>query len=259
MTTSLLKLVAIVGAVGIAGVLVASAEGCTVLVNDQPPDDASTGVSSCDECQYQTCIGQWAVCGNSAECMAIYTCATAPGCDQNCVDQCYLAHQTGQSAYYALASCDSTAKQSAACTTYCTATPDASPDAPTETSAPDAGDDGGSTEAGDDGGAEAAMPDASDDASTPDASADDASAADASTDASSVQSCTDCSAQKCAMQHAACAPGSACDRYTGCLAACTTSACVTQCGTDNPDGQAASSTLGDCVTQQCSQECGLGH
>jgi hypothetical protein len=247
MTAGLLKLGAVAAALAIAGGLAVAAQGCTVLVNDTPPDDASTGVSSCSECQYQTCIGQWAVCGQSAECMAIYTCATAPGCDQNCIDQCYRSHAQGQASYYALASCDLAASQSTQCTTFCNASADGGSEASGDDSSADApvesGDDGGDAAPPDDSG-----PEAGDDASTP---------PDAGSDGGNVQTCTDCASQNCAAEKAACAPGSACDRYTGCIAGCTTSACVTQCGTDNPDGMTASGKLGDCVSAHCSRECGL--
>jgi len=251
MAAGLLKLFALGGAFAIVGGLAVAAQGCTVLVSDTPPDDASTGVSSCNECQYQSCIGQWAVCGKSAECMAIYTCATTPGCDQACIDRCYLSHAQGQAPYYALASCDLAASQSTKCAPLCSA----SGDAGSETSTPDSGaetsDDGGDATPPDDASAPDSAPDASDDASPPDAGPD-------ASDGATVQTCTDCTSQSCAAEKTACGPGSACDRYTGCLGGCTTSACVAQCGTDNPDGMAASGKLGDCVTAHCSRECGLG-
>jgi hypothetical protein len=224
----------------------AGLSGCTVIASDAPLDDAGPATySSCNECLYQSCIGQWSVCGGSSECMAIYTCSTAPGCDQACVDNCYLSHPRGQASYYALASCDDVSKSSATCTPLCSAT---TPDAGTPDSSPEAT----TPDADVDAIADAAAPDAPDDAAQPDA-APDSSAPDAGT----VQTCTDCTSQKCASEKASCVPSTPCDTYTNCLAACADLACVNKCGTDHPDGKTASAKLGDCVSMSCSRECGL--
>ena len=112
-------------------------QGCTVLTSDGsldggdfngndaaplPAADGGTPYSSCNECLFQGCAGQWAVCQNSAECMAIYICATAPSCaaSSTCVDACFTAHPAGESAYYSLASCDQYG-QCGACASTCEA------------------------------------------------------------------------------------------------------------------------------------------
>ena len=242
-----LKIAAVAAALSLLGGVIALAPGCTILVSDQPLDDASPGIySSCNECLYQTCMAEWSVCGTSADCMAIYTCSTAPGCDQACVDACYTSHTTGQSRYYSLASCDYQASKSATCTPLCSPhTPDSgTPD----TAASDGDVDGATADAGD----AAALPDDS-------AAPDSAPVADASTpfDGSTALTCNTCASQKCAAERAACTVNTPCDTYIACLVGCTTGACVDQCGAANPDGKTTSGKYSDCLTASCSRECGL--
>src|SRR5262249_17517607 len=96
-------------------------QGCTFVTNDDsldgggftgndgavPPVDAQT-YNSCNQCLFQSCQGQWALCTGDTECMAIYTCSTAPSCasDHTCVTNCYNAHPNGHSKYLSLAYCD---------------------------------------------------------------------------------------------------------------------------------------------------------
>jgi len=240
----------------LGGAMAYVSQGCTIVASDAPLDDGGLfsegggdvpqsdggaqnegGASACDECLFQSCAGQWAVCQQSSECMAIYFCSTAASCDQNCIDNCFAAHPTGQNAYYALASCD-LATACGTCTSTCmpAAGTCAQPDGgttPEASTGDDGGDDGGSVpeaSTGDDGG----------------------TAADAS-----VASCSDCTAATCASQKAACATGSDCDKYTQCLAMCTDVTCVSTCGTTFAAGQMASQALGTCVSNGCKSQCGL--
>ncbi len=236
-----LKLFAVAGGLTLLGSVLGLAPGCTVLVSDRPLDDASPGIySSCNECLYQTCMAQWSVCAASRECMSIYTCSTAPGCDQACVDACYLAHPSAQGPYYSLASCDYQAAQSTTCKPLC------SPSAP-DSGAPDTATPDSDTDAADD-----AQPPA--DSATPDASPQDASTP---LDGAAVQTCSECAAQKCAAERAACTVNTPCETYTACLGACTTIACVDACAASSPDGKTASQKYSDCISMSCSRECGV--
>lgn len=127
---------------GMCGLVLAASQGCTVTVgpgsdidsgpcglfgcNDggkdtSPPVDSSAP-NKCNQCLFGQCSGQWAVCQQSADCMSIYQCATAPMCDQKCVNACFTASPAGQKPYLALASCDS-AGQCGACKTDCNTPP----------------------------------------------------------------------------------------------------------------------------------------
>jgi hypothetical protein len=215
-----------------------ASQGCTVLTsdgvldgggftgNDAAPLDGQAPYSSCNECLFQGCVGQWAVCQNNAECMAIYICSTAPSCAANgaCVDACFAAHPTGQSAYYSLASCDQYG-QCGTCAATCGGAPASCPVTPPA------------------------------DAGTPPPDAEPLDAGTPPVDAGAVQSCTDCTTSQCGAEKSACATGSSCDLYTQCLAACADVPCIDTCGTNNPDGKAASGALGSCVTTKCASAC----
>jgi len=135
----------------LAGVIGVSLGACTVSVGDGEPgsfdfDAGRTDTSAppittppttdagnlaCNSCLFQGCSGQHAVCQGSAECLAIYQCATKAGCDQACVNQCFDAHPTGQAEYTALYTCDQARTCSSACAAACNATqcPTPTPDA----------------------------------------------------------------------------------------------------------------------------------
>lgn len=137
------------------GVLAFSAQGCTVTLVDNTdggsfydagPDVANDTaadappVNQCNECLFGQCSAQWAVCQQTAECYAIYQCATAPNCDQSCVNACFSGHPSGQPAYTALYKCDQ-AGSCGSCQTACN-TPSSScttPDGGTDSGTPDAG------------------------------------------------------------------------------------------------------------------------
>ena len=106
------------------GVLAFSAQGCTV-----------TLVDNSDGGDFGQCSAQWAGCQGTPECFAIYQCATAPNCDQSCVNACFAGHPSGQPSYTALYTCDQ-AGSCGSCKTQCNT---ASSSCPT----PDAGIDSG--------------------------------------------------------------------------------------------------------------------
>ena len=94
------------------------------------PDSGAQG--ACNSCLVGQCGAQWSVCAQSADCTAIYTCATACAAgDQTCVNNCYKAKPAGQPSYLALATCDigaSCGSCKATCSTpasACTTPPDA--------------------------------------------------------------------------------------------------------------------------------------
>jgi hypothetical protein len=228
--------------------------GCTVVTSDQPLDgglfdghiDTDTGApaNACNECLFQQCAGAWAVCQNNSECLLTYACATKPGCDQACINDCFCGHRNGQSAYVALAACDSyytckvctsqCAPPANACTTPGVIARDICGTPPPE--------DSGTTE--DAGTADAAPPPPQD-------------AAPAPTDATTVTDCTGCTNAKCKDDVAACGSGSECDQYAQCLAGCQDTACFNDCGTAHETGKAASQALENCTVTNCKNECGL--
>ena len=126
---SLLGCVAFVGLFG--GMSLLATEGCTVTTGNGPIDFDSgradslapppPGNAACNGCLFQQCGGQWAVCQQSDECMAIYQCAIKTGCDGTCVRGCYDAHPTGQKGYTALYTCDG-AGTACECSSQCNAT-----------------------------------------------------------------------------------------------------------------------------------------
>src|SRR5215470_6852972 len=73
------------------------ATGCTITTTGEPFDagsyDGNGGsqppAAACNECLFQECAGAWSVCQNDSECLQIYACATRPGCDQKCVNDCF--------------------------------------------------------------------------------------------------------------------------------------------------------------------------
>ena len=253
------------GAILGAGLLVAAATaaGCTVTTSDEPLDggnfdgnietpdsagsDGGTVPTGCNECLFQQCSGSWAVCQNDQECMAIYTCATTTAnCDQNCINSCFCAHPNGQNKYVALAACDSYY----ACNTCKTECPTLSQ--PQACTAP------GVIQRDVCG---AQVVDAGVDSAPPeDSGADSAPPVDAAlppTDAAQVQDCTTCTTNSCSSEKQACAPGSECEAYTLCLAACSDTACFDKCGTDHATGKAASQALENCTITNCKTACNL--
>jgi hypothetical protein len=214
-------------AVGLGSVGAMGAQGCTVTTGDgpyygtdaAPGTDSAAPVNACNACLFQGCRGQFSVCANAPECIAIYQCAVAPSCVTSgaCVQACYDAHPSGQPAYDALVDCDKIGQ----CST-CQATCGVSA-ASCTTPAVDAG---------------------TDDASTPDA-------------APPVDACDSCVGTKCATQKQACGPASDCDLYTQCVLACADQACADTCGTNHAAGKTASTALGTCTTGSCATECKL--
>src|SRR5512140_672032 len=91
-----------------------SAQGCTVVLSDAPLDGGdfdgnvdAAATNVCNECLFQQCAGNWAVCQNQSECAAIYSCAIACAGNQSCINACFCSHPAGQNAYVSLAACDS--------------------------------------------------------------------------------------------------------------------------------------------------------
>jgi|GEM_PF-2851977 len=227
----------------LAAVALIPAAGCTVTTGTTPDDggidfsDTGTGTGTTEECNgclFQQCGGQWAVCEQSAECMAIYRCAigTCKG-DATCVRGCFDAHPTGQNAYTALYTCDQQGS-SCECQSSCNGPVIT---CPVTLPASDAG-----------SGVDAAPPDAS-------TGADGAVGADAGPPA--VATCTDCTNSRCNDQKQACAPASDCDQYAQCVFVCADQACTDTCAEAHPSGKANSDALATCTTSQCQTECGL--
>lgn len=204
---------------------------CTVSVGDGTPIDfdaggfdtarppvSNPGNVACNSCLYQGCSGQHSLCQSNSECIAIYQCATAPGCDQNCVNNCFDAHPNGQREYTALYTCD----QQTACAS-CSSQCNVASCAPT----------------------------------TFDAGPIDANGPVVETDSAVPMDCSGCTAARCTAEQSACAPNTDCDVYSSCVIACPDAACTNNCGVQHPQGKAASDALGNCTAQQCKTECGL--
>ena len=225
-----------------------TAQGCTVVVSDSPLDggifdngDAAPTGNACNECLFQQCSGNWAVCQNQTECFAIYTCAIACSGSQTCINACFCGHPDGQNAYVGLAACDSV-YSCGSCNTQCT------PAAASCTSPGVIARDlcGATVDAG-----------PTPDAGTPDASTEIPDAALPPTDAAVVLDCTGCISGKCSAEKNACAPQSECEAFTLCLAACSDAACISGCETAHPTGKTASQALDTCTTTNCKDACGL--
>lgn len=235
------KLLTLSTALAALGALTIVSQACTVITSDGTLDGGFTGTgdgsppadsgpfNSCNECLFQGCTGQWAVCQNNTECMAIYTCTTAPSCASNqaCIDACFTAHVAGQSSYYALATCDYYG-ECGSCASSCGGAPASCTVAPP---------------------ADAGSP-------TADATAPPNDAAAPPFDGGAVQSCTDCTSSQCGAEKTACANGTKCDLYSQCLATCADVACIDKCGADNAEGKDASQKLGACVASHCASACG---
>ncbi len=241
-----LALVAVIGGPALVG-------GCTVVVSDGPLDggaftgfDATPGPSDnpCNACLFQQCSGSWAVCENSSECLAIYTCALRCNGDVACIDGCFCAHPSAQNAYVALAACDSY-YACGTCQTACK-TPASSCTAPGVIArdlcgAPPPPVDSGAGDAG-----------TSVDAAPP---AD--AGASVATDAAAVVTCGSCVDGRCSSEKQACAPRSECEGYMLCIGFCNDRQCIADCAAAHPTGQAASQALQTCTTTNCKDACGL--
>lgn len=124
----------LLGALLLSGGTALIAQGCTVSSGDGDPDfsdggpiiDSDSGTVDtgtnppeevpCNTCLNRQCSGQSSVCFLSAECLAIYQCATAAGADvQGCID----AHPTGAPEYTAFYQCDQAVACSASCSAVC--------------------------------------------------------------------------------------------------------------------------------------------
>lgn len=188
---------------------------------DTATPDTSTPVNACNECLFGHCAGQYSVCVQNEDCRAIYACATAPGCDSNCVQSCYdNGTAAGKQIYLAYATCD-LAWSCADCSVACNTDP-------------------------------SACTPAQDDAGAPDTSV-----ADTSTpvDASPPATCDQCIADNCSAQKSACPAGSDCDVYTACLGACTDATCAANCTTAHQSGAAAAAALANCSSTNCKTAC----
>jgi hypothetical protein len=231
-------------AFGLAG------SGCTIVTSDAPldggffdgasnDDSATPPPNGCNECLFQQCAGSWSVCQNDPECLLIYACATKPGCDQSCVNNCFCGHPTGQTTYVALAACDSYYTCNA-CSAQC-----APPSASCATPGVIARDICGAPPPADAGSTDATTPPPQDAAALP------------PTDAAGVQDCTACTNSKCQGEKAACATGSECDLYAQCLAGCQDTACFNDCATAHESGKTASEALQSCTLNNCKSQCDL--
>lgn len=177
-----------------------------------------TGNATCNSCLFQGCSGQHSVCQSSAECLAIYQCATKAGCDQACVNACFDAHPDGQREYTALYTCDQQ-RTCASCSSEC-GVPSCAP--------ADAG-------------------------TTP----EDAGTTPVDSGTTGPLDCSSCTQSRCGAEQSACGAGSDCDGYSTCVIASNDAASAAACGTAHPTGKAASDALAACTQGKCKSECGF--
>jgi hypothetical protein len=240
------------------GMTLVSQQACTVLSNDEP---------TCNECLFQQCTGEWAVCQQNADCMALYTCTIN---SQPCTD----TSPVGAQQLAVLMACD-TAAACGACRSYCSATcgsdsgtpnADAGADVAAVADAPvaDVAQEAAQADSGDEDAADedaAAPVDAAvpppDASPLADATTVDANAADAASAATAdVPACVSCVDTTCTAQKAACAQNQPCDEFAQCAAGCSNAACVSTCGTTYPQGTMDEETLATCVLGGCTPQCG---
>jgi hypothetical protein len=214
--------------------MTALSQGCTITTSDSGLDggnftgnDSGTDTGTdpqrvCNECAYQPCKGEFAVCMNNDDCQTIYQCAIKPNCASTtgCVQGCIDSRPNGKAAYLALATCNQRAVCNS-CSSLCKPTAAYCANVPDGGGTPDSG-----TEAGTDSG-------------------------------TAPLDCPACKATKCPNETAACAPNSKCDEYQLCLMECSDDACVTACENANAEGKAASAAYAACILSNCSNECEL--
>jgi hypothetical protein len=223
-------------AVGVLLGVTAVSQGCTLTTNDSGLDgggfdgNSSPPFNACDECVFQDCTGQWAVCNGNKECQAIYLCAVkAVGIDA--VTACYNAHPAGQSAYYALASCN----EALACTTCSNKCAPSAGECPAPPPPVDSGADTGA----------------------PDSGTPDSGTVDSGTPEPKPQDCSSCTVTKCGTEKTACGPNTVCEGYAECLNECEDVACIDKCGVDFAAGKEAQAKLSTCMLSNCKDICGL--
>jgi hypothetical protein len=251
---------AVLGCVSVAAVASIASQGCTATVTSgttpgdddgQPPpgdddagnttpqeDSGSTPPSACLECEFGQCSGLYEVCVNdTAGCLAIYQCATAPACASDvtgdCVTACINAQGSNAQALYTnLGTCEYQGEcNGGTCAAACAP--------PAGYCSPVVSEDGG----GDDGGGSTI----DSGGTTVDAGSDDAG----TVDSAAPQTCTQCQASACGTQLTNCGTGTQCAAYTQCVLGCATTACTQTCATNSPTGVQASQALGTCTSTSC--------
>jgi hypothetical protein len=187
----------------------------TAAAQAPPPSDPAIGVS-CQECLEPLCVDFFVQCAEGPECAATLACVQA----HESADECLCEHNQGAPAFVALADC---MRQYACGATECSGACEGEPgrlpcDAQTSTSAcfvRPLGD--GSVE--------------------------------------SVSACDACVSTMCGDLATSCAPGTACDEYTSCVAECDSVSCAVACDTPHPGGRQAAEALDVCLGAACSEQC----
>ncbi|MBS2016939.1 MAG: hypothetical protein JST00_28895 [Deltaproteobacteria bacterium] len=276
------------------GALAAAAQGCTILSNDAPLDDAGNeagnDAGSCTTCVAVECAGPWAVCLLDGTCRGIHACATsASSAAAKLACACGTEGDAGDddaamadaavdasleagspldslAAYRMFASCNDV-RTCSTCAAQCAST----------CSSGGSNTRPGSCDAPVDAGADvtdAAKTDASDAGDAGDAASDAAAAdggdaggevvPDAGTPfTAEVERCSACVTTSCADPKKACAAGTECASFLACMFACGAEggareeACAAGCATTYPAGKTAATSLSSCTISSCSGACGL--
>lgn len=239
------------GVFAIAGVLAPGAgavifgQGCAA-TDEAPPEDAgpfeagdAAPTPPCPSCLRQECLGAWATCLLDPGCRALRVCASG---GEDCSCGAGAGPSEGgpgdggaldsRAAYAAFAACNAS-RAAGTCATACaSATVPAAPACPIDAGL--ANDpDGGAPDGGD--AATGAPP----------------------VDAPSPDACAGCFAGRCGDARRACALGSECAAYLGCVHACAEEACVAECESRYATGRAAAEEVSSCTLTSCSGACGL--
>lgn len=210
--------------------------GCTVLTNGTPLDDAGTyeggadgGSAACGACLADACTGAWAVCLTDESCRAVRAC-TNPRSESAAGEKaCACSVEAGadaatsaQAAYEMFAACND-ARTCSACATDCASACANGGRVTTVGSCEE-------TDAGDAG--DAALP-------------------------VTVEGCASCVTGNCGDPRKACANGTECAAYLGCVHACVGPSCVNECEQKHATGKVAAVALASCAHTACSAACGL--
>lgn len=246
-------------AAALAGLAALGAQqGCTVLTNDAPPDDAGVfeggdadgSAAVCGACVVQQCAGPLSVCLTDDACVEASLCAKGSAGATACV--CGASPDGGAdggaspaSALRASYECDRERK----CTQCASSCACGTNGAPVGSC-----DDAGASDAGDAGASDASAPadagDAGDDAG------DAAAPADAGTEGVG-SACAACAASKCGDASRSCGPGTECEAFLACMRECTSATCTAGCAATHATGKTAAIELARCTTTSCNGPCGF--
>jgi hypothetical protein len=246
-------------AAALAGLAALGAQqGCTVLTNDAPPDDAGVfeggeadgAAAVCGACVVQQCAGPLAACLTDDACVEVSLCAkggagaTACACGAG-TDGGADGGPSAAAAFRASYECERERKCSQ-CASSCACGAAASPLGSC--------DDAGSADAGDDG---AAADAGSADAGDAGADAGDAGATADAGGQGVGSACASCAASQCGDAARACGVGTECEAFLVCMRDCSSAACAAECAATRATGKTAASELARCTTTSCNGPCGF--